>query len=412
MKRRVVVTGLGVVASNGIGKEEFWQANIEGRSGISLVEGFDTTKLNTKIAGQIKSFKPSDYLSSDIIKRTDRFVHLGMAAAKLAIADAALNLAVYERDNVGVCIGSGSGGVSFHEEQIIGGMQKGLSRIHPSSLPKITANAIASHISILFNVTGPNLTISNACASGTNAVGQAFRIIQNGEADIIIAGGAEAPITPFCFSAYSSMHVLSKRNDAPSEASRPFDKERDGFVVGEGAGILILEELSLARARGAHIYAEVIGYASNSGAYHMVMPEPEGKDAAKVIAAALKDADVKIEEIDYINAHGTSTQANDRLETKAIKEIFGKRAYNIPISSTKSMIGHCIGAAGGIEAVVCSLVLENNLIPPTINYCYHDPECDLDYVPNKARKARVNVAVSNSFGFGNNNACIVMKKFD
>lgn len=411
MRRRVVVTGLGVVAPNGIGKEEFWRANIEGKSGISLIEGFDATKLSTQIAGQIKSFTPSDYLPSDITKRTDRFVQLGTAAAKLAVADAALDLAAYDRDNVGICVGSGSGGVSFHEEQIIVGIQKGLNKIPPSCLPKITANAIASYISILFNVTGPNITISNACASGTNAVGQAFRIIQNGEADIVIAGGAEAPITPFCFSAYSSLHVLSKRNDAPTEASRPFDGERDGFVIGEGGGMLVLEELNLARARGAHIYAEVIGYASNSGAYHMVMPEPEGKDAAKVIVAALKDADIKIEEIDYINAHGTSTQANDRLETKTIKEIFGKRAYNIPISSTKSMIGHCIGAAGGIEAIVCSLVLENNIIPPTINYRNPDPDCDLDYVPNRRRRARVNTVLSNSFGFGNNNACIILRKF-
>lgn len=412
MKRRVVVTGLGVVASNGIGKEEFWLANIEGRSGVDYIENFDTSKLNSKIAAQAKTFDPSIYLSSDVIKRTDRFVHLGATAAKMAIADAALDLELRNRDHIAVCIGSGLGGIPFHEEQILTGVQRGFNKVHPLSVPKITPNAVASHIAILFNITGPNLTISNACASGTNAVGQAFRMIQSGEADIAITGGAEAPVSPITFGAYCSMHVLSKRNDAPSEASRPFDKERDGFVIGEGAGMLILEELSLAMARGAHIYAEVIGYASNSGAYHMVMPEPQGKDAAKVLMSALNDADIRVGDVDYINAHGTSTQANDQAETKTIKYVFGRRAYNIPISSTKSMTGHCIGAAGGIEAVVCSLVLENNLIPPTINYCYYDPECDLDYVPNKARKARVNVAVSNSFGFGNNNACIVMKKFD
>ncbi len=409
-RRRVVVTGLGVVAPNGIGKEEFWQANVHGKSGVDLIKSFDVLNLNSKIAAQIDNFDPLKYMSNEVARRVDRFVHVGLTAAKMAVEDSNLNLEKEDKDRIGVCIGSGLGGVPFHEEQMMAGYQKGINRLNPLCVPKISPNSVSSHISITFNITGPNMAISTACASGTHAIGQAFRMIQNNEADIVLSGGAEAPLTAFTFGAYCALHVLSRRNDSPEEASRPFDKERDGFVLGEGGGVLVLEELSHAIGRNAPIYAEIIGYGSNSGAYHMVMPEPQGKDAARVIVSALKDAEINPQEVDYINAHGTSTQANDKAETMTIKEVFKEHAYNIPISSTKSMIGHTIGASGAIEAIVCALAIENNLIPPTINYKYPDPECDLDYVPNEARKARVNTVISNSFGFGNNNACIVMRK--
>lgn len=415
MKRRVVITGLGVIAPNGIGKDEFWHANIEGRSGVDYldrfdIEGFDTSRLNSKIAGRVKNFNPADFIPSDIVKRTDRFVHLGLAAAKMAVEDSRLNLDEEDRQRVGACIGSGLGGVPFHEITLMAGYERGLNKLNPLSVPKISPNMVSSLIALFFNINGPNMTISTACASGTHAIGKSYRIIKNEEADIMFAGGAEAPLTSITFGAYCAMHVLSRRNNAPQEASRPFDKDRDGFVLSEGAAVLILEELSHALRRGAHIYAEVAGYASNSGAYHMVIPEPNGHDAAEVMAACLKEADIGRDEVDYINAHGTSTLAGDIAETKTVKEVFGGGAYNIPVSSTKSMIGHTIGAAGAIEGVVCALSIEDNIIPPTINYSEGDPECDLDYVPNEARSARVDTVLSNSFGFGSNNTCIVMRR--
>lgn len=412
MRRRVIITGFGVVAPNGIGKEEFWQANIQGKSGVDLVRDFDVSNLNSKIAAQVNNFDPLKYMSNEVARRVDRFVHLGLAAATMAVEDAGLDLEKEDKDRIGVCIGSVFGGVLFHEDQIMAGYQKGANRLNPLCVPRITPNAVSSHIAIEFKITGPNMAISAACSSGTHAIGQSFRMIQNNEADIVLSGGVEAPLTVFTFGAFCALHVLSRRNDSPQEASRPFDKERDGFVLGEGAGVLILEELSHALRRNARIYAEIIGYSSNSGAYHMVMPEPQGKDAARVIVSALKDAEINPQEVDYINAYGTSSQVNDKIETKVIKDVFKEYAYNIPISSTKSMIGHTMGASGAIEVIVCTLAIENNLIPPTINYKYPDPECDLDYVPNEARKARVNTVLSNSFGVGNNNACIVIKEFN
>ena len=411
MKRRVVVTGLGVVAPNGIGKDRFWEANIKGRSGVKSVERFDVSDLSSKVASQVDNFDPLEYMPKEVAKRVDRFVHLGMASAKMAIDDSHLNLDKEDKDRIGVCIGSGLGGVPFHEEQIMAGYQKGINRLNPLCVPKISPNAVSSHIAIEFKATGPNMTISTACASGAYAVGQSARMIQYDEADVMFAGGAEAPLTAFTFGAYCALRVLSKRNDSPQEASRPFDKERDGFVLGEGSGILILEELSHALNRNAHIYAEIVGYGSNSGAYHMVIPKPQGEDAARAMDLALKDAGIAPKEINYINAHGTSTQANDKAETHAIKRVFGDYAYKIPISSTKSMIGHTIGAAGAIEAIICVLAIEKALIPPTINYKSKDPECDLDYIPNEARQNKVRFAISNSFGFGGNNASIIIKAF-
>lgn len=410
-KRRVVITGLGITAPNGIGKEAFWKANIQGSSGVGKVTTFDVSQLDSKICGQVKDFSHLDYLATEDRRKVDRFVHLGLASAKLALDDSKLNLDKQDKNRIGVVIGSGLGGALFHEEQIMAGYEKGLHRLNARCVPRISPNAVASHIAIQYGLMGPNMVISNACASGTYAVGESFRQIQANDMDLCFSGGSEAPLTEFTFGAYCALKVLSRRNDSPQEASRPFDKQRDGFVLGEGAAVLVLEELIHAQKRNAHIYAELIGYGANSGAYHIVMPQPTGMDAAKAMQKALEDAGIEQNSVSYINAHGTSTTLNDKAETKAIKEVFGDYAYKIPISSTKSMIGHTIGAAGAIEAVICALAIENNLIPPTINYQYPDPDCDLDYVPNQARKAKVNFVLSNSFGFGNCNACLIFKRY-
>lgn len=409
--RRVVITGVGVIAPNGIGKDEFWKANIEGSSGVGKLTAFDGSGLSSQISAQVKDFSYLNYIAPEDSRKVDRFVHLGLAAVKTAITDGNVDLGKLDRERIGVIIGSGLGGALFHEEQIMLGYQKGLHRLNPRSVPRISPNAVASHIAIHYGLLGPNIVISNACASGNYAIGVAFRQIQYGDMDMCFAGGAEAPITDFTFAAYDALKVLSSRNDAPQEASRPFDKDRDGFVLGEGSATLVLEELTHALKRNAHIYAEVLGYGSSSGAFHIVMPEPNGKDAVKTIRLALADAGIKPEEVSYINAHGTSTSLNDKAETKAIKEVFGAYAYKVPISSTKSMVGHSIGAAGAIEAAACALSIENGLIPPTINYHTPDPDCDLDYVPNQARQAKVEVTLSNSFGFGNCNACVIFRKF-
>ena len=409
-KRRVVITGLGVVAPNGTGVEAFWEANVAGTSGIDKIASFDASELDSKICGEAKTFEPLKYIANDTFKRTDRFVHLGLASAKMAFEDSRLDLTKEDKSRIGVVIGSGLGGLLFHETQMVSILDRGVGRIHPLSVPRVTPNAVSSAIAIELGFQGPNMVISTACASGAHGVGEGFRKVQNAEADVCFAGGVEAPLTYFTFGAYSALKVLSKRNDAPEEASRPFDKDRDGFVLSEGSAVLVLEERERALKRNAPIYAEMVGYAANSGAHHMVIPEPSGEDAANVIRAALKDARSSTSDIDYINAHGTSTQANDKAETLAIKKVFGSSASGIPVSSTKSMIGHSIGAAGAIEALVCTLVLKNDLIPPTINYRRPDPECDLDYVPNQARRTRVNVALSNSVGFGSCNVCLVLAK--
>ena len=407
----MAITGVGVVAPNGIGRDAFWQANVEGRSGIDAITSFDVSRMDSKIAGQVKGLDPRDYMPFEVAKRTDRFVHLGLSAARMAIEDSGLNLAGEDKERIGVVIGSGLGGSLFHEEQIAAALEKGTHRINPMSVPRISPNAVSSHIAIQFGLLGPNYVVSAACASGAIGVGEAFRRVQYGETDVCVTGGAEAPVTNFNFGAYCSLRVLSKkRNEAPQEASRPFDNERDGFVMSEGAGMLILEEMGRARERGAHVYAEVAGYATASGAHHMVIPEADGLDAARAMHLALRDAGLRPREIDYINAHGTSTEANDKAETRAIKEVFGEDAQRVPISATKSMIGHTIGAAGAIEALVCALALEHGVIPPTINYQHRDPDCDLDYVPNQARTATLRAVLSNSFGFGSCNTCLVLVK--
>ncbi|MDE2028139.1 MAG: beta-ketoacyl-ACP synthase II [Candidatus Omnitrophica bacterium] len=409
-KRRVVITGLGVVACNGIGKDKFWQANKEGRSGIVKISSFNTDNFETKIAGEIRGFEPAQYMPAETAKKVDRFVHFGLACAKMAIEDSGLNLEAEDKCRMGAVIGSGLGGMMFHETQLIAHFEKPNPRCHPTAVPRISPNAVSSHIAIQYGLLGPNMVISTACASANHALGEAFRKIQWGDMDLCLTGGVEATLSPLNFEAYYYLRVMSK-HAVPEEASKPFDLNRDGFVLSEGGGLVVLEELEHARRRNAPIYAEVIGYASNSGAHHMVMPDLSGTDASRVMTDALKDAGKPASGVDYINAHATSTVANDRAETLAIKKVFGEGAYKIPVSSTKSMIGHSLGAAGGIEAVVCSLAIKEGFIPPTINYKDKDPECDLDYVPNEGRAAKLNIVLSNSFGFGNCNACVVFADY-
>ncbi|MDD5194421.1 MAG: beta-ketoacyl-ACP synthase II [Candidatus Omnitrophica bacterium] len=409
--RRVVITALGIVSPIGIGVDDFWKATIEGKSGVSLVSGFDTSRFRSKIAGQIKEFNPLDFIPNETAHKVDRFVNLALSASKIALDASCLELSKEDSNRIGVIYGSGLGGVLFHEEQILKGYEKGTHRLSPLCVPRITPNAVSSQIAIFFKLFGPSMVIANACASGTNAIGEAYRKIKYGEADIVFTGGSEAPLTEFTFGAYDSMRVLSKTNDEPTRASRPFDAKRNGFVLAEGAATLILEELSHALARGAHIYAELIGYSASSGAYNMVVPRPDAHDVIWAMRKVFEDAGLSTSDIQYINAHGTSTELNDAVETKAIKELFGQQAYKIPVSSTKSMIGHSIGAAGAIEAAVCSLAIKHQIIPPTINYENQDPECDLDYVPNNSRQASMEAVLSNSFGFGSNNACLLFKRY-
>jgi len=409
-KRRAVVTGLGVVAPNGIGVEAFWRATVEGRSGVSPVTAFDVSLFDSRIAGQVKELDPLEFMPPVVARRTDRYVHLGLAAAQMAMKDSGLDLEREDRGRVGIIIGSGLGGVIFHEEQILAGYQKGTHRLNPLCVPRISPNAVASHIGIQHGLLGPNIVVSTACASSNHAIGESLRKIQHGEADIVLTGGAESPLTEFTFGAYAAMKVLSKRNDAPEKASRPFDRDRDGFVLAEGAACLVVEEFQHARSRGASVYAELLGYGANSGAHHIVMPDPTGNDAAAAMSLALRDAAVAPADVTYINAHGTSTHANDVAETKAIKEVFGDHARRLAISSTKSVTGHSIGAAGALEAVACCLAIRDQVIPPTANLDNPDPECDLDYVPHHARKQPVKVVLSNAFGFGNTNACLVLAK--
>lgn len=405
--RRVVVSGLGVLAPNGIGVKEFWQANVSGQSGIKRLTRFDTDQFQTKIAGQIDHFNPLDFMDQSLAQKEDRFTQFALAAATLALQDSQIKLDQQDPYRLGVVLGSGLGGMFFYEKQILLMQQYGQVKTHPASIPRIMPNAPASQMAITFQCKGPNLTISTACASGNHAIGQALTMIKHHQADIILAGGTEAPLVFYNFAGFDAMRVMSRHNEDYQYACRPFDKNRDGFVMGEGAAILVLEEREHALNRGAKIYAEILGYGASSGAGHMVLPVVNGEDAAWAMRLALENTGIRAEDIDYINAHGTSTQANDKAETQAIKSVFENRAYQVPISSTKSMIGHTLGAAGAIEAVVCCLAIENNIIPPTINYQQADPECDLDYVPGQARQQQVNCVLSNSFGFGNNNATLI-----
>jgi 3-oxoacyl-[acyl-carrier-protein] synthase II len=404
-RRRVVVTALGVVACNGIGVDEFWRANREGRSGVSLIDAFETVGFPSLVGGQIRGFEPAKYMPEKTAKQVDRFVHFGLAGAEMALGASGLNLAEEDPDRIGVILGSCLGGMLFHEAQIVGAFDRGVHRFNPLGVPRVTSNAVASHIAIRYGVRGPNIVISTACASGAHAVGEALRKIQHGEIDVCFTGGVEAPLTQFNFGAYCALRVLAKHNENPAAASRPFDQTRDGFVMGEGGAILILEERERALRRGAPILAEVVGYASNSGAHHMVMPQPDGSDAARVMVAALKDAGAS--RVDYINAHATSTKVGDAVETRAIKAVFGPDAYQIPVSATKSMIGHTLGAAGAMGAMICVLALGDQFVPPTANLERPDPDCDLDYVPRQGRAAKIKTAISNSFGFGSCNVTLV-----
>jgi len=411
LKRRVVVTGLGLVTPLGIGVEKTWPAIIAGTSGVGRITRFDPSELPSQIAAEVKDFDPVDFIEKKEIKKMDKFIQFGVAAAKMAVEDAGLRITDTIAERVGVYVGSGMGGLPAIEAAHSKFLEGGVKKVSPFFIPMTIINLVSGHIAMMHGAKGPNSAVVTACASGTHAIGDAFKIIQRGDADVMIAGGTEAVISPLGIGGFCAMRALSVRNDEPEKASRPFDAMRDGFVMGEGAGVVVLEELSWAERRGARIYAEVKGYGMTGDAYHMTIPSPEGEGASRCIKIALNDAGLSTEEVDYINAHGTSTKFNDENETAAIKSVFGKRAYEMPVSSTKSMTGHLLGAAGGIEAIFSVLSIENGVIPPTINYEFPDIECDLDYVPNKSRTANVDIAMSNSFGFGGTNACLVFKKY-
>lgn len=409
-KRRVVITGLGVVSPIGNNLNDFWGALMKSKSGAGKLTAFDCSKFDSHIAAEIKNFNPESVLNSKQIRRMDRFVQLGVYAAKMAFDDAGIDMTKEDARRIGVLVGSGIGGLHTIEEQVEIYLTKGPSRLSPFLIPMLIVNMASGQISIVLGAKGPNSCVATACASGTHAIGDAFKIIQRGDADAMITGGTEGCITPVGFGGFCALKALSTRNDDPEHASRPFDRERDGFVMGEGAGIVVIEELGHAKARGAKIYCEIIGYGMTGDAYHMTAPDPEGEGAAYCMQMCVKDAGIALEDVNYINAHGTSTKYNDETETKAIKKVFGKHAYKLAVSSTKSMTGHLLGAAGGVEAVACAMAIKHNVLPPTINYEHPDPKCDLDYVPNKARKAKVNVALSNSLGFGGHNTTIAMRK--
>jgi len=396
----------------GTGIEQFWTALINGVSGIRRITRFDATNFSTQIAGEVVDFEPEQYIDKKEARRMDRFTQFAVAAAGMAIEDAGLNLETVDRDRVGVILGSGIGGIETLEAQARILEEKGPSRVSPVFVPMIISNMGAAQVAITYDLRGPNLTSVSACASSNNSIGEAFRYIQLGYADVIITGGTEAPITPLAIAGFSNMKALSCRNEEPEKACRPFDAKRDGFVASEGAAILVLETLEHAIQRDARIYAEIAGYGCTCDAYHITAPDPEGRGAIKAMQAALNDAGAPIEVVDYINAHATSTPLGDKAETTAIKKVFGEHAKRIAISSTKSMTGHLLGAAGGLEAAICSLVIQRGVIPPTINYEQPDPDCDLDYVPNLARKAKVRFALSNSFGFGGHNVTLAFKEYE
>ena len=411
-KRRVVVTGMGCVTPLANDLEGSWEGALAGRSGIGPITKFDASTFSSRIAGEVKDFDPAKYIDRKEVKRTDPFVQYAIAAAEMAVRDAALDLEHLRKDEVGVLIGSGIGGLETIERNHKQLLERGWKRISPFFIPMAVINMASSAVSIRFGFKGPCSSVVTACATGANAVGDAFKIVQRGDAPVMLAGGSEAVITPMAVGCFCVMRALSTHNDDPSGASRPFDKNRDGFVIGEGCGILILEELEHALARGARIYAEVIGYGMSSDAYHITMPDPQGEGAFLCMKAAIRDAGIQPQEVDYINAHGTSTPLNDKTETLAIKEVFGQAAYEIPVSSTKSVTGHLLGAAGAVEAIFSIMALFTGKIPPTANYQEPDPDCDLDYVTQGARETNPKVALSNSFGFGGVNATLIFKKME
>ncbi len=408
--RRVVVTGLGLVTPIGIGVSESWENALKGKSGIGRITRFDPTAFSTQIAGEVKGFNPEDYMDKSEVRKMDRFIHFALAAAKEAVEDSGLEIEESMADRVGVIMGAGLGGLETIEKYHEIFLKSGPRRISPFFIPMLIVNLAPGQISMKYGAKGPNISITTACAAATHAIGEAYRCIQRGDADVVIAGGSEATITPLGLGGFCSMRALSTRNDEPEKASRPFDRDRDGFVMGEGAGILILEEYEFAKKRGAKIYAELCGYGATGDAYHITAPAPDGEGAARCMKLALETGKINPDEVDYINAHGTSTKYNDLYETMAIKSVFGDHAYELSVSSTKSMTGHLLGAAGGVEAVFTVLAIYNGVIPPTINLENPDPECDLDYVPNEPKERNIRVALSNSFGFGGTNAVVAFRK--
>jgi 3-oxoacyl-[acyl-carrier-protein] synthase II len=410
-KRRVVVTGVGLVTPLGTGVEKNWNALLAGRSGIRAITRFPGLEFfASRIAGEVSDFSPEDYIEPRELKKMDRFIQYSLGASEMAMQDSGVKISPDDAKQVGVIIGVGLLGLesleTYHKAYLDGGPRK----ISPFFIPKVISNLAPGHVAIRYGAKGMNWTPTSACASGNHAIGEAFHLIRRGLQDAMITGGAEAAITPLGVGGFASMKALSTRNDEPERASRPFDKNRDGFVIAEGSGIMILEERERALRRGARIYAEVIGYGANGDAYHITSPSPDGEGAARCMVLALQDAAIQPEEIDYINAHGTSTEYNDLNETQAIKKVFGARAYQIPVSSTKSMTGHMLGASGAVEGIFTALALHHGMIPPTINYEVPDPQCDLDYVPNHARQADIQTALSNSFGFGGTNACVIFRR--
>ena len=410
MVRQVVVTGMGVVSPIGIGVEEFGQALFLGKNGVGKITHFDPSPYRSRMAGEVKNFDPYSYLPPKEVKRMDRFTQLGMVAAEEAIRQAEITDEDNDPGTIGVLVGSGVGGLRTIEREQTTLLEKGPQRVSPFLVPMLITDITSALIAIKYGFSGPNFSISTACATGNHSIGEAFKIIQRGDAEIMVAGGAEAAITPLGLAGFCAMRALSTRNEHPEKASRPFDKERDGFVMGEGAGVVVIEELEQARKRGVPIWGEIIGFGMSEDAYHITQPVSDGRGIRQATNKALEDAKISPGEVDYINAHGTSTPFNDKVETQAIKDVFGRKAYQIPISSTKSMTGHLLGATGGVELIACLLALREGILPPTINYENPDPECDLDYVPNEAREVKIKIVMSNSMGFGGHNAVLVVKK--
>jgi len=412
LERRVVVTGIGLISPLGTGTDKNWQALLRGANGIGPLTRFDVSRYATRFGGEVKDFDPLAFIDRKESRKMDPFIRFGLAAAELAVADSGIPAADLQSDRAGVYVGSGIGGLGAIEENHKILLEKGPDRVSPFFLIATIINEASGQISIRFGAKGPNCANATACSTGTHAIGDSFRIIARGDADTMIAGGAESPLTPLSLAGFTAIKALSERNDDPAKASRPFDARRDGFVMGEGAGVLILEELGRALARGARIYAELVGYGMTSDAYHVAAPDPTGDGAARVMRRAIEDAGLAPSDVQYINAHGTSTPLNDKTETAAIKNVFGEAARRLAVSSTKSMTGHLLGAAGGLEAGITALSLFHQIMPPTINYEFPDPECDLDYVPNTARKAEILFALTNSFGFGGTNGALLLKRFE
>ena len=407
--RRVVVTGLGVVTSIGHNVDDFWAGLVAGRSGIRRVTLFDPSTFASQIGGEVRDWDPAQHMDPKEVRRNDRYTHFGFVAARQAVTDSGLETAKEDGDRIGVIIGSGIGGMHTYESQLKVLAERGPRKVSPFTIPALIGNMCAGLVAIEYGARGPNFGIVSACATGTHAIGEAAHVIRRNDADVMIAGGSEAAITPFAYASFCSMKAMSTCNDTPEKASRPFNRNRDGFIMGEGSGVLVLESLEHARARGARIYCELAGYAATSDAFHITQPDPDGKGLSLAMGRALAHAGVKPDQIDYINAHGTSTPYNDKFETLAIKKVFGDHARKVPVSSTKSMTGHLLGAAGGIESVICVKTLQTQTLAPTINLDDPDPECDLDYVPNVARNARVRTVLSNNLGFGGQNAAIIFR---